>query len=293
MNKLANYKNGNTEVTIYDDGTKVRNYEEPVEIYFPESIDVKITNFCNLNCDFCHEMSDKKGNHADLDVLLETLKDFPPGIELAIGGGNPLSHPELVGFLQELKKRGFIPNITINQKHLKQYKNLIEKLILEKLVFGVGISINSDNFEHIKPLMKITKNIVFHMIAGVNDITEIEKLRKFDYCKILVLGYKKFGKGKEFFNEEVGKRLWLWNMFISYYLSQGILSFDNLAIEQLRLQKYVSEEEWQQYFMGDDFIFTMYIDAVKQQYAPSSVSNERKSFNDFTLFEYFQKFRNN
>ena len=141
--------------------------------------------------------------------------------------------------------------------------------------------------------MKISKNIVFHLIAGVNDITEIEKLRQLDYCKILVLGYKKFGKGKEFFSEEVGKKLWLWNMFISYYLSKGILSFDNLAIEQLQLQKYVSEEEWQQYFMGDDFTFTMYIDAVKQQYAPSSVSNERKSFNDFTLFEYFQKFRNN
>ena len=39
--------------------------------------------------------------------------------------------------------------------------------------------------------------------------------------------------------------------------------------------------------MGDDFCFTMYIDAVKQQYAPTSRSAERVSFEDCTLLEYF------
>ena len=39
--------------------------------------------------------------------------------------------------------------------------------------------------------------------------------------------------------------------------------------------------------MGDDFCFTMYIDAVKQEYAPTSRSKDRISFNDCSLLEYF------
>ena len=51
MKKIANYKNGCVDVTIYDDGTKIREWDdekygiEP-ELEFPESCDVKITNFC-------------------------------------------------------------------------------------------------------------------------------------------------------------------------------------------------------------------------------------------------------
>jgi hypothetical protein len=39
--------------------------------------------------------------------------------------------------------------------------------------------------------------------------------------------------------------------------------------------------------MGGDFVFTMYIDAVEQQYAPTSRSTERISFDRFGLLDYF------
>lgn len=44
--------------------------------------------------------------------------------------------------------------------------------------------------------------------------------------------------------------------------------------------------------MGDDFKYTMYIDAVNEQYAPTSRSNDRKLFSELTLLEYFNKYRN-
>ncbi|HHT23450.1 MAG TPA: hypothetical protein GXZ87_09125 [Bacteroidales bacterium] len=86
MKKLATYKNGNSQVTIYEDGTKVRRYSEPLLLEFPESIDIKITNYCDLGCKFCHEMSDIAGKHADLNKLLTVLQGLSPGVELAIGG---------------------------------------------------------------------------------------------------------------------------------------------------------------------------------------------------------------
>jgi hypothetical protein len=292
MKKLATYKNGNSQVTIYEDGTKVRRYSEPLLLEFPESMDIKITNYCDLGCKFCHEMSDTVGKHADLDKLLTVLQELPPGVELAIGGGNPLSHPDIFDFLRKLRQMGFIPNMTVNQRHLKRHLSDIKKMLREELIFGLGISINNTELNEVKELMKITKNIVFHLIAGVNSVKEIEWLRKLDYCKILVLGYKQIGRGADYFSTEVKQNMMFWNAFVGMYLSEGALSFDNLAIEQLYIKQMMTEEEWDRYYMGDDFTFSMYIDAVNQQFAPSSTSRERESFDKYSLIEYFQKFRN-
>ena len=63
---LKSYMNGNTLVTIYEDGTKVREYDgTPVPVH-PESMDVKITNACDAGCRYCHEKSVPSGKHADL-----------------------------------------------------------------------------------------------------------------------------------------------------------------------------------------------------------------------------------
>ena len=62
MNLLGTYQNGNYTVTIYDDGTKVR--ENDIDNFsadFPECMDVKITNKCDLNCAYCHEDSRNDG----------------------------------------------------------------------------------------------------------------------------------------------------------------------------------------------------------------------------------------
>jgi len=59
---LHSYQNGNTLVNLYNDGTKTREYEGEPKPVFPESIDVKITNYCDAGCTFCHEKSTRLGN---------------------------------------------------------------------------------------------------------------------------------------------------------------------------------------------------------------------------------------
>jgi hypothetical protein len=46
-------------------------------------------------------------------------------------------------------------------------------------------------------------------------------------------------------------------------------------------------EGWDKFYMGDDFCFTMYIDAVKQEYAPTSRDANRMSFDEISLTDYF------
>jgi len=281
------YKNGNTTVTIFGDGTKIREYEGSPSIMHPESIDVKITDYCDMGCSYCHESSTRQGQHADLNNLLNVIEVLPAGVELAIGGGNPLSHPDLVTFLQVLKNRGLIANITVNQGHLKPYHDLLKTLIKDGLVKGVGISMTNNNFSYVYPLLELTDNVVFHVIAGVNKPSIIDTLMKMKYCKVLILGYKYYGFGVEYLTSEVTSCLTQWYKMLPRFLQKITMSFDNLAIEQLNVQRLFTKEGWEKFYMGDDFCFTMYIDAVKKEYAPTSRSGNRVSFDTMNLIEYF------
>lgn len=298
MKTLAQYTNGNYTVKLLTDGTKIRYTEADAFIPdFPESIDVKITNFCDNNCSYCHEMSTIKGKHADLTKLLDVIKDLPAGVELAIGGGNPLSHPDLVGFLIELKSRGIVANMTVNQNHLntplKFFQiQLIMSLIMNDLIKGLGISIINDDFSDIIELKKLSNNIVYHLIVGINTPAQLDKLIALGNCKVLLLGYKQFGFGKKYYSDIVAKNIVNWNCALSSYIRKCVISFDNLAIEQLNVKRLFTAEGWNKFYMGDDFMFTMYIDAVNQMFAPTSRSVDRVSFNDSTLLEYFKSDQN-
>lgn len=66
-------------------------------------------------------------------------------------------------------------------------------------------------------------------------------------------------------------------------ISEGwfnVVSFDNLGIEQLEPKRLMSDKEWDNFFMGNDGSFTMYVDAVEGKFAKSSVSTERWNIKD-------------
>jgi hypothetical protein len=292
MTIINKYTNGNTEVTIHSDGTKIREYSDSPFVDHPESIDVKITNYCDMGCNFCHESSTKEGKHGDLVRLLEIIKPLPAGVELAIGGGNPLDHPDLVPFLFQLRYRGIIANLTVNQGHLKEHYDLLAYLIEDNLVKGIGISIANNNFKYVRKLKTLTDNIVYHVIAGVNDVRIMDNLIGIGNCKVLVLGYKQFGFGVAYYNDAVEDNIKKWYMYLPLYIVKCVISFDNLAIEQLNVKRLLTQDGWSKFYMGDDFTYSMYISAVDQQYAPTSRSSERVRFGEMPLLEYFKKYRN-
>ena len=289
------YRNGNVDVTISSDGTKVRQFDGAQFVVHPETIDVKITNYCDAGCAFCHENSTVSGVHGNLKRLKKILSDLPMGVELAIGGGNPLSHPDLLNFLFFCKDR-FIVNLTVNQKHLKSHEDLLQYLVTYKLVNAIGISItNSKTIENdMDYLFAITKNIVFHVIAGVHGVSTIDELAPYKY-PILVLGYKLWGRGVEYSDRISGKNhaVWekvkMWKIDIPRYLGKVHLCFDNLAVEQLELQKWFDEETWSKVYLGEDFTVSMYIDAVLEQFAPTSRDPYRISWDKMSLEEFFNE----
>lgn len=304
---LASYKNGNYNVLLYTDGTKVRTCygSETPKPAFPENIDIKITNRCKFNCPFCHENSTIDGEHGDLhSPVLDTLK---PGTELAIGGGDIMLHPGLEEFLNRMSDRGVICNITINMHDLLYRDNAakIRQWCEHGLVHGVGVSwdgISPIGEKVYEKLYGCEHNIVIHTIAGVHDLAKL-KLRVPRYCsdvKVLVLGYKTLRRGKEYKEingTAIAKQLDKLKEDIKTAIDEDwfdVLSFDNLAIDQLNLDKLVDKAVWDESYMGEEGSFTMYIDLPNQEYAMSSTSAERIKFGFFDDIEdVFKKVKTN
>ena len=97
--------------------------------------------------------------------------------------------------------------------------------------------------------------------------------------KVLILGYKEFGRGINFIKSERQKiernKKDLYNVLPNMLDHYSVISFDNLAIKQLNAKRLMTKEKWKEFYMGDDGQFTMYIDLVNKKFAKNSISNIR------------------
>jgi hypothetical protein len=277
---IRTYENGNSVITIYADGTKIRQTNDSnFNVAFPENIDVKITNACEQACHFCHEGSVPTGKHGDLH--LPFFKTLRPGTELAIGGGNPMLHPHIFQFLNDMKDQGVLCNLTMHQNSLKP--SIINKLMRENLIRGLGISYFGK-----KDVINVIEsdNVVFHVINGVVDPKDLEPLYG---RKILILGYKDIRRGASYHNAEVDQRMKdMYDMLPWIRREFKVVSFDNLAIQQLKVRRMLLQDEWDSFYMGDDGQFTMYVDAIEKKYAKSSTDMRRFDVSDTidTMFQH-------
>lgn len=282
MNLIGSYKNGNYNVHIFEDGTKVR--ENKLDFFkpeFPESFDLKITNKCDRGCLYCHENSIVNGKHGDI-LNLPFIDSMHPYTEIAIGGGNPLEHPDLYKFLELCKEKQFIPSMTVNQFHFMKYKEYLKALCDEKLIYGLGISLTNVHERDFIKSVKEFPNAVIHVINGIVSIDELDHLSQ-NNLKILILGYKMFRRGESYYkhfntdtiDNDVNKKKVELYVKLPEIIHEGwfrVVSFDNLAISQLNPKRCLTEEQWDEVYLGDDGFATMYIDAVEGKFARSSTS---------------------
>lgn len=285
------YANGNAIAMICEDGTKVRwtPNNEPPALAFPESIDVKITNVCDLMCPNCHEMSSPYGAHANLSHPL--LESLPAYTELAIGGGDPLKHPVLQPFLRRMKEKNVICNLTVHWKSFVENYLLLNWLKDTGLIHGLGVSVNEMIPERVAADMASFDNLVVHSICG---IATMDVLGQFAYqdMNLLLLGYKRYGRGVKYHtdheDELVKNIVELQDGLVDLFESFKAVSFDNRALIQLDVKSKLSVDQWNRFFMGEDGECTMYVDLVANQYAISSTS-ERHDIDSNDIKELFAK----
>lgn len=277
----VSYENGNYTVRLnLSDGTKIR--ENDLDFFdaaFPESMDLKITNKCHNNCPFCHENSTCTGKHGDI-LSPSFIDKLHPYTEIAIGGGNPLEHPDLIPFLKKLKELKMIPSMTIRQNDFMENLDLLRQLRDDNLIYGIGVSFISSSRDLVKALKEFP-NAVLHVINGIVDIDDLHEMA-YDNLKILILGYKEVRRGALLYAKEQAeiqlKKEQVYNE-LETMIKDGwfdVVSFDNLAIKQLNPQRLMSKEQWDEMYMGDDGIdgeqtsASMFVDMVERKFARNS-----------------------
>lgn len=273
------YWNGNTYCEINKkNGTCITTVltDEDSNMEFPLNCDMNISNRCNMGCAFCYQGCTKTGKHADIKKYIENKKSFlyslHKGTELALNGNEPL-HPDLELLLKFCKKRGILANLTVNEQTLYNNEKKLDRWLKDGLIHGIGISPSLWNTKLVD-FCKEHPTAVIHTIAGITTPKQYECLKDKD-IKILVLGYKTFGRGnsyiQQFENGVMSNIHWLSENIKDFVNHFKVVSFDNLAIKQLEPNKWLSKEQWQKFYRGDDGHHTLFIDLVDETFAKNSV----------------------
>lgn len=293
------YVNGNYNVHINDaTGTKIRSNDlDYFAPEFPESFDLKITNQCDMGCSMCHEDSTPDGKHGDI-MNLPFLGSIHPFTEVAIGGGNPLSHPDLMQFLKLLKEKNIFANMTVNKVHFMSNLPLLHSLVEQRLIYGLGVSYTPGGVQNFISEVKRFDNAVVHIINGMITPEQYYELSGHNLT-ILILGYKDVRRGVQnrvqhgaLIDKNQADLIGAVKSSIKSKSFEAI-SFDNLALKQLGVKDMMTEGEWNEFYMGDDgqdgqfTSASMFVDAVEGEFAKNSCCQKRYKITD-DLTEMFQ-----
>jgi organic radical activating enzyme len=182
-------------------GTKLRLTESgedaPAKGTWPELIDIKITDYCHYGCSYCYQGSTPEGRHADTEHLIALAERCAESgvLEVAIGGGEPTSHPDFERIIEAFRSAGVIVNVTSRNI---AYWSEIPKVPVTAVAFSV------DSAQQIETILKRFHGkyppfqIHFQVVAGVVDGAEFERMMvAAQDHRLTLLGYKDTGRGRE------------------------------------------------------------------------------------------------
>jgi hypothetical protein len=258
------------------------------ENYYPELIDLKITDRCDYNCDFCYQSSHSDGKHADTEHIFKMVDYlYNKGVlEIAPGGGDPLEHPNILSIIRYIKDKGMSLGLST-----KNYQRIFNDMDNFKCIDGIGISISTieefKNFCDAYRDNKINKkhnDIKIHIIPelfDINDLAYIIGVCSSMYINILYLGFKNCGRGKHCDRYRLDKEY-----FLELNKSKGI-SVDTAMVNLLGKELLDKFGVDAQSYYSDEGIYSKYIDLVSNKIGASSFSPNQYEFTDYEMLDKY------
>ena len=256
----------------------------------PELVDLKITDNCNYGCTFCYQSSTKEGKHAEIENIKKAISILhnSEAMEIAIGGGEPTTHPDLLLILKEIRAKNMLACFTT--KNFKLHEHPDFKEILET-ANSIAFSCNSiSEVEKVNEIRIAARNIGIYaggrdVVFYVQMIPELMSDKMFneslEYIKdqmygvpVTLLGYKDFGFGERYDPKNRFKTSgWIDN--IKHHSMEGDMQF---GIDSVLVSKWETELIEKgvdpMALVGKEGKFSCYFDAVKMKIHKSSFSKE-------------------
>lgn len=214
----------------------------------PETVDVSITDKCGFGCSYCYQDSKPGRKHAPKDLVEKIIAGFDiPPYQMAIGGGEPTTHPDFPWILQRVRELGTVPNYTTNGAKLKP--EVVEAT--NEFCGGVAMTYHAfkgidwfvSHYENLREALKVQVNV--HLIFDKDIIQNLRDLvsRVRDVSLVLLAYYPDVGRGnwqgvpsKKAYNEEfptvlqeardVGYSIAFSEGLMPYFLSRPELGVD-------------------------------------------------------------------
>ena len=259
---LMNEESGTkTLIAMTDDAPPLRKAQEP------ELIDIKVTDYCHYGCKYCYQGSTRKGEHADVAYIRHIVNVCRElGVmEVALGGGEPTSHPDILHILSLFHHEGVTANITTRDTQW------VEKLRDHELSHIGAIAISVDTLTGVYQVERLLENkslrnkLNAQVVLGsvkIDDFRSImDKLIEND-VRTTLLGWKSTHRGAT-------AKPYPHNDWFDAVRGAYMIGVDTALAQQFpKLMKKIDPDGM--YHYTEEGKFSMYIDAVAQKMGPSS-----------------------
>jgi hypothetical protein len=271
------------------------NPDAPVPPRALDLVDMKITDHCPFDCQYCYMGSSSGGTHAPYNTVLSYLLSLRQAkvFEVALGGGEPTLHPEFGRIVEEAAELGIVPNFTT--RNLAWFRDPLNHC---RILQSVGrIAFSTTNFHeaseaialfeaHHLPKRKLAFQVIDGLIApGV--LEGIMKLASLHAIPVIILGYKVSGRGKDYPPVTSYQGKWL-NVVKALRERDRLppVGVDTLIIQQYSEQ--IRQQDVPELFYDDrEGIYSMYIDAVQREAGISSYDGETQSCEPMKVKDVF------
>lgn len=273
-----------------DNGEKVRftfDDKDITKAYAPELVDLKITDYCTKGCKFCYQKSTPRGKHADFKYITQIAEVLSKlnVFEVAIGGGEPTSHPQFARILQTFDRNGIIPNfstatydwvldkekVEVVKNHVGGFAYSVSPIVENRRIIDTEVSKNIAEavniFEKFGLKEKMSLQIIPDMFSewGFRDILRSASRFK---LPLTLLGYKSIGRAEKFGRPFKTN----WMELREDFVKNNRDAFCKIGIDTVLAKEY--EEQLRDYprwlYSIKEGDFNMYIDAVNKIAGPSS-----------------------
>ncbi len=272
------------------DGTKIRfsfespqTSENPSKSTLPELMDVKITNFCTQNCNFCYQDSSADGKHSEMNPyslakMLSEMQIF----EVALGGGEPLSHPNFIDYLISLRREGIIPNFSTKDISWLMDNRKWPKIIeyIGSFAFSAFSVADVQRLGYLLEYNGIDRNKAsIQIIPAIMDewnFSSVLREANNRAIRVTLLGFKEKGRGvktKEYQDNE--NKMFTIMKELSIKGDLPYVSIDTvLASKYEDVLKELNIPSW--LFHTEEGKFSAYFDAVERKFGPSSFCRDEE-----------------
>jgi hypothetical protein len=273
-------------------------FAKPIVKYnTPLLVDLKITDYCATGCTFCYQSSTKQGKPADFEKIKGTLDALAKlkVFEVAIGGGNPVSHPKFIEILEYARSLGIVPNFSTRDLSFFRDKAALKRIATAcgSFAFSVNPDVNLEKLARdIKGFNKLRQydearlmNLqVFIGPGGFNtdsQLLPILAVAREHNCSVTILGFKEVGRGLNvaLTEEQQNEAKYPWGLTKTLMALEADGRCPNIGIDTV-LAKEISPSFLKygisnKLFVVDEGKSSCYIDAVTETIARSSFEPTR------------------